>query len=95
VATVYIETSIIGYLAARSSDAVVFRARQELTRQWWNGQRRNYDLVASQLVLDEIGAGDPGAAQERLLYLDGIPLLDVLHPDVAGFWIRTTADRYS
>ena len=81
-ATVYVETSIIGYLTARSSDAVIFRARQELTRQWWHGHRQKYDLVASQLVLDEISAGDTAAAQERLRFLQGVPLLDVLHPDV-------------
>ena len=32
-ASVYLETSIIGYLTARSSEAVIFRARQQLTRQ--------------------------------------------------------------
>ena len=76
-ATVYIETSIIGYLTARSSDAVIFLARQQLTRQWWNEQRANYELVSSQLVVDEAMAGDPAAAQERLIYLDGLPLLDI------------------
>jgi hypothetical protein len=38
-ATVYIETSIIGYMTARSNDAVIFLARQQLTRQWWTDQR--------------------------------------------------------
>ncbi len=87
-ATVYVETSIIGYLSARSNDAVVFLARQQLTRQWWDERRGNYDLVISQLVLDEVSAGDPAAAQERLAYLAGLPLLDVQHPAVA-----TLADR--
>jgi hypothetical protein len=80
--TVYVETTIIGYLTARSSNAVVFLARQELTRQWWNEQRANYELVISQLVLDEAGAGDPVAARERLALLDELPLLDVRHPSV-------------
>lgn len=82
--TVYIETSIFGYLTARSSDAVIFLARQQLTRDWWNKQRYNYDLIISQLVVDEICAGDPSASQERLDYLGGLPLLDVEHSDVSN-----------
>ena len=80
--TIYVETSIIGYMTARSSDAVIFQARQQLTRQWWNTSRLNHRLVTSQLVIDEASAGDVTAAQERLQLLDGIPILDVIHPDV-------------
>ena len=87
-ATVYIETSIIGYMTARLSDAVIFLARQQLTQQWWTDQRDKYDLFASQLVIDEAGAGDPAAAQERLVLLDDLPLLDIQHPDV-----QTVADN--
>jgi len=82
-ATVYIETSIIGYLTARSSDAVIFLARQQLTQQWWHHQRSKYELVTSQLVLDEAGAGDPNAAEERLRLLDPLPLLDIEDPNVS------------
>ena len=81
-ATVYIETSIIGYMTARSSDAVIFLARQQLTRQWWTDQRAKLDLVTSQLVIDEAGSGDPTATQERLALLVDVPLLDIQHPDV-------------
>lgn len=45
-------------------------------------QRSKYELVTSQLVIDEAGAGDPAAAQERLVLLDDLPLLDIQHPDV-------------
>ena len=82
-ATVYIETSIIGYLTARSSRAVIFQARQELTRAWWQNRRQEYELVASQLVVDEAAAGDSAAAQERLELLGLMPLLDIPHPEVA------------
>jgi len=81
-ATVYIETSIIGYLTARSSDVVIFLARQQLTQQWWSDQKNRYDLVTSQLVIDEASAGDSTAAQERLGFLTDLPLLDIQHPDV-------------
>jgi hypothetical protein len=75
-ATVYVETSIVGYLTARSRDAVIFQARQELTRNWWQSRRKHYELVVSQLVLDEAAGGDDEAAAERLRLLAGIPLLD-------------------
>ena len=81
-ATVYIETSIVGYMTARSSKAVIFLARQQLTQQWWADHRRKYDLVTSQLVLDEAGAGDPTASQIRLELLDRLPLLDIQLPEV-------------
>lgn len=81
-ATVYIETTIVGYLTARSRDAVIFQARQQLTQQWWDFHRKKYELVTSQLVIDEASGGDPTAAQERLVLLDGMPLLDIQHPDV-------------
>jgi hypothetical protein len=74
-ATVYIETSIVGYLTARSRESVIFRARQELTREWWENRRTRYEIVVSQLVLDEAADGDLDAAAERLRLLAGIPLL--------------------
>jgi hypothetical protein len=81
-ATVYIETSIVGYLTARSLDAVIFQARQQLTRQWWQNHRVRYDVVISQLVLDEAARGDSEAAAERLRLLAGIPLLGRTDPRI-------------
>ena len=79
-ASVYIETSIIGYLTARSRNDVIFQARQELTRGWWESSREDYELVTSQLVLDEVNAGDADAAAERMQLLTGIPLLALTDP---------------
>ena len=73
--TVYIETSIVSYLRQRPSSQVVMAARQLLTHQWWNDERGNYELVTSQIVLDEASAGDPVLAAERLQTLEGISLL--------------------
>ena len=81
-ATIYIETTIVGYLTARSASDIIFQARQELTRRWWDGRRTAYDLYVSQFVLDEAAAGDSTAAAERLELLDGLPVLDSGHPDV-------------
>lgn len=73
--TVYVETSIIGYLRQRPSSQIVTAARQLLTHRWWNYERKQYELVISQYVIDEASAGNPTLAVERLELLDGIPLL--------------------
>jgi len=70
---VYIETSIVSYLAARPSANLVTRARQKITRDWWQEQRDFFDLYASQFVLDEAGDGDPDAARARLRVLATLP----------------------
>ena len=80
--TVYLETSIISYLRQKPGTHVVLAARQLLTHQWWNDERSNYQLVASQLVIDEASAGNPSLAAERLQLLAGIPLLQ-LDPVIA------------
>jgi len=81
-ASVYVETSIIGYLRSRSREDVISQARQELTRIWWDARREQYEIAVSQLVLDEAGAGAEEAAVERLELLDGIPLLDATDPRI-------------
>lgn len=79
---IYIETTIVGYLTARSANDVIFLARRELTRRWWDERRTEYDLYVSQFVLDEASAGDATAATERMALLDGLQVLDSGHPDV-------------
>ena len=74
---VYIEITIPSYLTARPSRDIVQAARQQLTREWWDVERRNYDLCISQIVLDEAAAGDAEAAQRRMAVIDTLPLLDL------------------
>ncbi|MCP3963211.1 MAG: type II toxin-antitoxin system VapC family toxin [bacterium] len=73
--TVYIETSIPSYLTARPSRDVRAAAWQQLTIQWWEEARPQYDLVTSELVIAEASRGDPEAAGHRLASLEGIPEL--------------------
>jgi len=70
-------TSIVSYLAARPSRDVITLARQQLTQGWWTLRRPDFRLFISQLVLDEIGAGDQEAATRRLQFVREVPLLDV------------------
>lgn len=76
-ASVYLETSVIGYLTSRMSRQLVTAANQQLTREWWEDHREEFDLFISQFVVQEAGAGDPVAARERLEVIGQIPKLDV------------------
>ena len=75
--TVYIETSILSHATARPSRDIQTAALQQQARDWWRIERPNFNLVTSQLTLDEASRGDQNAAIERLKLLDGIPLLDI------------------
>lgn len=82
--TVYLETTIVSYLTAWRSRDLVMAAQQQITEDWWNNRRADYDLYASQVVVQEASGGDPDAAKRRLEVLDQIPLLNVT-PDARGF----------
>ena len=40
---VYIESSVVSYLAARSSRDLITAGRQAITSDWWQNQRRSFD----------------------------------------------------
>ena len=73
--TAYIETSIVSYLSARPSSNLLAAAWQKATIDWWDTQRRRFDLYASDVVIEEAGKGNPETAARRLEALDGIPVL--------------------
>ena len=75
--SIYLETSVIGCLAMRLSGVLRMAANQQVTRDWWDNERQRYDLFVSRYVVDECSNGDPVAAQERLVFLENIPLLEV------------------
>lgn len=72
---VYVESSIISYLRQKPSADILNAARQLLTARWWTSERAAYEQVISQYVLDEISAGNSALAAERLLAVDGVPVL--------------------
>jgi hypothetical protein len=51
--TVYLETSIIGYLATRTSDMLRVAANQQTTRDWCDNHRHNFEVFASRFVVIE------------------------------------------
>jgi predicted nucleic acid-binding protein len=73
---VYIETTFVSYLTARPSRDVVIAGHQQSTHEWWDDCRGDYELCASELVVQEAGGGDPQAAQERLEVLKSMVLLE-------------------
>jgi predicted nucleic acid-binding protein len=73
---VYIETSIVSYLAARPARDPVTLRNQQLTHTWWNTQRERYALYTSVLTLAESARGNPAIAQRRLELLAPPPITE-------------------
>jgi len=73
---VYIETTIVSYLASKPSRDLITAAHQQITHDWWETRLDDFDVYISQFVLDEAGAGDAEAAAKRLALLASFPLLD-------------------
>lgn len=73
----YLDSNIISYLTARPSRDIVSLAHQQLTREWWDRHRQSFDLHVSELVLFEIGRGDPTAARARLELVRELPVLRI------------------
>lgn len=74
---VYIETTIVSYLTAKPTRDLIIAAHQEITREWWAQYRSQFDVVVSQLVIDEAGDGDSSAAAKRLDVLKGLSVVSV------------------
>ncbi len=72
---VYVETSIVSYLTGRPSRNLLALAWREVTVEWWDRRRGQFEVFISELVREEAGRGDAQAAQDRLNRLTGIPLL--------------------
>ncbi|EKQ71344.1 hypothetical protein OsccyDRAFT_0003 [Leptolyngbyaceae cyanobacterium JSC-12] len=75
--TVYIETSILGYLTARSTKNLILAGNIEVTRDWWELRRSEFTLYVSQVVLSEAAQGDAETAARRLEVVRDLPLLEV------------------
>ncbi|MBF0428325.1 MAG: type II toxin-antitoxin system VapC family toxin [Magnetococcales bacterium] len=73
----YLETSIISYLAALPSRDLIVAAHQQITCEWWAERRDRYELFVSELVILEARRGDPNAARRRMAFLDGLKRLSI------------------
>src|SRR6266480_3126159 len=74
-AKLYLETTIPSYLVGRPSRDLMVAAHQQITREWWESRRGDFDLYVSELVVQEVRAGDAQLAARRLEVLADIPIL--------------------
>ena len=74
---VYLETSIISYLTAFPSSNVITAGHQLTTSDWWENHRQNFEIVASELVVQEASLGNKQMADKRLAILKDIEILAV------------------
>lgn len=90
-ATVYIESSVVSYLTARPSRDLIVAAHQQVTLEWWENVLQEVQPFVSELVLAEIGRGDPEASAQRLASVESFPLLDVVQEvdDLANRYFET------
>ncbi|EDN71364.1 conserved hypothetical protein [Beggiatoa sp. PS] len=81
--TVYVETSVISYLTAKSSRDIIASAKQQITQTWWNDIRHQFDIYISRLVLEEATQGNQEAADRRLEIIHRLPQVDITDNAIA------------
>src|SRR6056297_742551 len=74
---VYIETSIVSYLTARTSNDLRAMANQNTTIEWWESRMPQFDIYISEFVVAEALQGNAEAAERRMSVLVGISELEV------------------
>jgi hypothetical protein len=72
---VYIETTLPSfYHEVRTEPEMV--ARREWTREWWDNHRVDYDVFASEAVINELENGTFPQKDHALELIEAVPLLD-------------------
>ena len=75
---VYIETTVVSYLTARTSRDLLVAARQEATAEFWSRLGSSeFAPYVSTLVHQEVQQGDPEQAKRRVNALSSFTVLDV------------------
>ncbi len=75
--SIYVETSIFGYLTARSTTNLILAANMKVTQDWWENNSHYFDIYASDLVEDEAAKGDKEIANLRLNFLKPLTYLNI------------------
>jgi predicted nucleic acid-binding protein len=88
--SVYIETTVISYLVARPSRDILVAAHQQISHEWWEYQRRSFECFISQIVIDEIQAGNIQSADRRMEIIEDLSVLEVT--DEAGHLTKAIID---
>jgi len=74
--TVYIETTIPSYYFSQRKEATLAVLR-EWTRDWWDHERQEFELVTSLAVIEELQQGDHPLKNEKLLMMSSLKQLEV------------------
>ena len=73
--TVYLETTVVSFLAGRLSRDPATAKIQSTTRDWWARHRHRHRLYVSDVVHEEVSEGDEDVASQRREILLGLPTL--------------------
>jgi predicted nucleic acid-binding protein len=74
----YVETSVISYLVARRNQRdLIVAANQELTVEWWERRREDFELYVSAVVLAEVARGDEQYAAARTAIAQQLPIVEM------------------
>ncbi len=73
---VYLDSTIPSYIVSQLSRDFITLYRQEMSIMWWEKERKSYDLYISEVVLDEIKAGDLFYSQKRLELVRNLKVLE-------------------
>ena len=73
--SLYLDTSVIGYLTIRPSTNLITASNSVITQNWWDTRRENFTLYISEVVLEELARGDQEIATKRLDLISELPLL--------------------
>jgi len=73
--TVYIETTIVSYLVARTKEGSIARQWHVWTDDWWRLRRPSFECVTSPEVLREAAEGDAEMSRQPLEALNSLTTL--------------------
>ena len=62
---------------ARPSRDLLITAHQQVSREWWETCRGQFECFVSQAVIDEAEAGDEAEAAKRMAIVDTLPVLEI------------------
>lgn len=75
--SLYVETSVIGYLTSWPRQDVTVAGHQNTTKLWWSTAVERFDLFVSQVVVRECSDGDSDAVRARLASIDDRSVLPI------------------
>ena len=84
---VYIDSTVPSFYF---DDRESISAFTQITKQWWNEERLNYDIWMSVAVLNELGAGSYPRKKDIIGLVKNIPLLEEVEEleEIASFYIE-------